>query len=239
MLKVTSLSFSYPTQPVLQDINFYINQGEFVSVLGKSGCGKTTLVNLLAGYLRYESGQILFNNHQLRQPGRNRIVMNQENDLFDWMTVKQNLEIVSKNKKQNAKYLDMVGLSQQRNFFPKQLSGGMKKRLALARALSIEPGFMILDEPFASLDYYTKAKLHVELDRIFFLTKKSTLLVTHDIDEAIFLSDRIILLGSKPTTVIKTYKLRYSHPRKQRIRKLKSYLTLEENIRNSLFGNDL
>jgi len=220
MIKITNLSFSYPARnrlkqkPVLSDINFKIKTGEFVSILGRSGCGKTTLVNILAGYLSAETGQILVNNIEVKKPGKNRIVVNQENDLFGWLTVWGNMQLVNRDENNINKYLKLVGLDDTRGYFPANLSGGMKKRLSLARALAVNPDFLILDEPFESLDHHLREELHLELDRIFSLTKKTTLLVTHNIDEAIFLSDRIIVLGGQPASILNQFKINFPHPRK-------------------------
>ena len=215
---------------ILNDLNFEIEKGEFVSVLGRSGCGKTTLTNIIAGYIKPTRGEILINNTTVNKPGKNRIVVNQENDLFEWMTVWENMRLVSKNKENINKYLSLVELGHIKQDFPNSLSGGMKKRLSLARALVVNPEFLILDEPFSSLDYSTKQSLHVELAKIFTTTKKTTLLVTHTIEEAIFLSDRIIILGGKPTSIIKIIKVDFSRPRKLSIKKTKKFNNLKDVI---------
>ena len=199
---------------VFDKLNLEIKDKEFVSLVGRSGCGKTTLVNILAGYLSAETGQILVNNIEVKKPGKNRIVVNQENDLFGWLTVWGNMQLVNRDENNINKYLKLVGLDDTRGYFPANLSGGMKKRLSLARALAVNPDFLILDEPFESLDHHLREELHLELDRIFSLTKKTTLLVTHNIDEAIFLSDRIIVLGGQPASILNQFKINFPHPRK-------------------------
>mgnify|MGYP001616888184 CR=1 FL=1 len=230
MIKVSNLSFSYPAgnylkqKPVLAGINFEIKTGEFVSILGRSGCGKTTLVNILAGYLPAKTGQVLINNVEIKKPGKNRIVVNQENDLFKWLTVWENMKIVNHDEKNINKYLKLVSLNDVKQYFPNHLSGGMKKRLSLARALAVNPDFLILDEPFESLDHHLREELHLELDRIFSLTKKTTLLVTHNIDEAIFLSDRIIVLGGQPASIINQFQINFSHPRKLSLKNNHSFM---------------
>jgi NitT/TauT family transport system ATP-binding protein len=239
MINIKNISFTYPAsnhikeKPVLTGINFSIKDGEFVSMLGCSGCGKTTLANILAGYLTAQTGMILINNIEVKKPGKNRIVVNQENDLFPWMTVWENMKLANSNEKDIDKYLKLVGLEDYKQYFPNHLSGGMKKRLSLARALVVNPDFLILDEPFDSLDYRIREGLHVELDRIFSSTKKTSLLVTHDIDEAIFLSDRIIILGGTPTSIVSQFNIDFPHPRKSSIRKTKKFVQYRDKIKHS------
>jgi len=239
MIHIKNISFNYPAgnhikeKPVLTGINFSIKDGEFVSVLGRSGCGKTTLANILAGYLTPQTGEVLINNIKVKKPGKNRIVVNQENDLFPWMTVWENMKLANSNEKEINKYLKLVNLKDYKQYFPNHLSGGMKKRLSLARALVVNPDFLILDEPFDSLDYRIREVLHIELDRIFSSTKKTTLLVTHDIDEAIFLSDRIIILGGTPTSVVGQFDINFLHPRELSIRKTKKFVQYKDKIKYS------
>lgn len=238
MICVKNISYSYPAdknnrKEVLADVTFDMENGEFVSILGSSGCGKTTLVNILAGYLKNDTGKIIVNNVEVNKPGRNRIVVNQENDLFDWMTVEENMKLVNSDQKDIDKYLNLVGLREFKEYLPKKLSGGMKKRLSLARALVVNPDFLILDEPFAFLDHVTREDLHTELDKIFSFTKKTILLVTHNIDEAIFLSDRIIVLGDKPASVVNDVKISFPHPRRAGIKNTKSFSSLKSIIKKS------
>lgn len=238
MINIKNISFSYPANNhikeklVLADINFDIKDGEFVSMLGRSGCGKTTLSNILAGYLIAQTGKILINNIEVKRPGKNRIMVNQENDLFPWMTVWENMKLANINENEINKYLKLVGLGDCKQYFPNHLSGGMKKRLSLARALVVNPDFLILDEPFDSLDYRIREALHIELDRIFSSTKKTTLLVTHDLDEAIFLSDRIIILGSTPTSIVGQFNIDFPHPRKSSIRTTKKFVQYKDIIKH-------
>lgn len=239
MIHVTNISYSYSVnnhnkeKPILSNISFQINDGEFVSVLGKSGCGKTTLANIMAGYLTLKSGKVLINNLEVKKPGRNRVLVNQENDLFEWMTVLENMKLASGNMRNIKTYLKLVGLNKAVHHLPRTLSGGMKKRLSLARALVVNPNFLILDEPFASLDHKTKEELQLGLDKIFSFTKKTTLLVTHDIDEAIFLSDRIIILGGKPTSLVKNIIIDFPHPRRSDIKTTKKFSKLKDKIKIS------
>lgn len=239
MINIKNVSFSYVTnnhikgKAVLSGINFEIKNGEFMSILGRSGCGKTTLVNILAGYFITPTGKVLINNIEVKKPGKNRIVVNQENDLFPWMSVLANMKLANHNEKDINKYLTLVGLYEHKKYYPNQLSVGMKKRLSLARALVANPDFLILDEPFNSLDHRMKELLHLELDKIFSLTKKTILLVTHDIDEAIFLSDRIIVLGNKPASIVGKIKVDFPHPRELNIKNTKKFTEFKNKIKNS------
>lgn len=239
MINIKNISFSYPASNhirenlVLTGINFNIKDGEFVSILGRSGCGKTTLANILAGYLVAQNGKVLINNVAVKKPGKNRIVVNQENDLFTWMTVWENMKLVNSDERNIYKSLKLVGLDRHRQYFPNKLSVGMKKRLSLARALTVNPSFLILDEPFASLDHRIREELHIGLDKIFSFTKRTTLLVTHDIDEAVFLSDRIITLGDKPTSIMNELNVDFPHPRDLSIKNTKKFTEIKNKIRNS------
>ena len=241
MVDVQHISYAYTKKAasrsnlVLSNITFHIQAGEFVSILGHSGCGKTTLVNILAGYLSAGAGTILINNKKIRAPGRDRIVVNQENDVFPWMTVWDNMRLVNANKETIHTCAKLVGLSDVLNYYPNALSGGMKKRLSLARALVVNPDFLILDEPFASLDYMMRDELHGELDLLFSVTQKTTLLVTHDINEAIYLSDRIIILGGQPTSILAQLHINFSHPRSKMIENSKRFSQYRKRIKESYF----
>lgn len=235
MITINSISYTYLKAKAitLAPISLSIKSGEFISILGASGCGKTTLANILAGYFRPQTGEILIDGTKVQKPGKNRIVMNQENDLFAWMTVWEHMKLVERDEKKILKYLTLVGLESYQGYYPSALSGGMKKRLSLARALVVDPEFLILDEPFDSLDEHMKALLHVELDRIFSVTKKTIVLITHDIDEAIFLSDRVIILGGKPTAVVNQVVIDFSHPRTVKMQATEKFAKYRMNIARS------
>lgn len=239
MITIKNISHYYPSSKskdedmIFSNLNLEIRKGEFVSILGKSGCGKTTLANILAGYIKPISGEILINNNAINKPGKNRILVNQENDLFEWITVIGNISIGTNNLLKINKYLKLVDLDQYKYIYPNHLSGGMKKKLSLARALAVDPDFLILDEPFSSLDYHTRQSLHLELDKIFTITEKTIFLVTHDIEEAIFLSDRIIVVGGKPTSIRKEFKIGLSHPRKLNMKNTRQFDAIKLQIQKS------
>jgi len=203
MLKLRDVTFKYgrSEKAIFNCLNFSIKEKEITSLVGPSGIGKTTLVNIIAGYLPVSSGEVIVRGQQVNRPGKNRIVINQENDLFPWMTVYENLKIVLKDDSKIEKLLQRVDLHDCYDKYPYALSGGMKKRLSFARAMAIDTDFIIMDEPFSSQDVKTKKKLHEDLLKIAKQEGKTVLLITHDIEEAIFLSDRILILGGEPVRV--------------------------------------
>ena len=193
----------------LRDINLDIPEGQFVCLLGPSGCGKSTLLNAVAGFALPSSGAITVNGTTVTGPGPDRGMVFQEYALFPWMTVAQNigfgLEIKGMDKAQIANKVDallnMLGLSDFRGRFPKDLSGGMRQRVAIARVLALDSPTMLMDEPFGALDALTRRNLQDELLRIWSELKKTIIFVTHSIEEAIYLADRIVVMTYRPGTV--------------------------------------
>lgn len=205
---------------VLSAINLDINEGEFVSILGPSGCGKSTLLSIIAGLTKPTSGEVLLNGRRITKPGKDRGMVFQQAALFPWMTVEENVMFpirkeMSKSQAREVShhYLHMVQLGNYIKHSPHELSGGMQQRVAIARALSMNPKVLLMDEPFGALDEQTKSMLHVELEKIWVETKKTILFVTHSISEAIKLSDRIIVMGTRPGVVLKDIHVGISRPR--------------------------
>lgn len=190
----------------LKDINLTLYRNEFVCVVGASGCGKSTLLNIIAGLEEPTSGQILLEGEPIDGPGANRGMVFQNYTLYPWLTVSQNVEFGMKMQKiptaerqQRVKYyLEIVGLSRFADALPKSLSGGMKQRVAIARALANEPDILLMDEPFGALDAQTKEVLQEFMLQLWRQTQKTILMVTHDVEEAVFLSQRIYVLSSRP-----------------------------------------
>jgi len=188
---------------VLRGIDARIFEGEFVSLIGPSGCGKTTLLNCVAGLLPVSGGRILLGNHPVLGPGRDRGMVFQQDSILPWRTVLRNVEYGLELRGEPAAarratalaFLRVVGLERFADFYPKELSGGMKKRVALAAVFANNPAVLLMDEPFGSLDYPTKLSLQRELLTIWEHEQKTTLFVTHDLEEAILLSDRIFALS--------------------------------------------
>ena len=194
---------------VLDGISFQLGRGSFVSIVGPSGCGKSTLLNIIGGFLQPTGGLVTLNGQPVHCPQPGTVVIFQESGLFPWRTALENaaygLELAgvrAKTAKRRARaFLQLVGLTQFESFYPAQLSGGMKQRVALARALAVEPQVILLDEPFGALDVLTRIRLQLELERIWRTFGTTILLVTHDIEEAVLLSDRILVLDEVPARI--------------------------------------
>lgn len=213
-LKVQHLSKSYKVgaPPVFADINFEIDKGEFICIIGHSGCGKTTILNVLAGLEEASSGYAFMMGREIKGPGLERGVVFQGHALMPWMSVLENVCFAVKSKFPDwdkariaahaQKYLDLVGLSQASKKKPSELSGGMKQRVGIARAFAIEPQMLLLDEPFGALDALTRGTIQDELLKICHETEQTVFMITHDVDEAILLSDRIMLMSNGPNARI-------------------------------------
>jgi NitT/TauT family transport system ATP-binding protein len=203
-----------------------IEPGEFVTIVGPSGCGKSTFLHIVGGFEQATSGSILLQDRPIAKPGPDRGMMFQEPALFPWRTVFGNvvwgLEAQGVEKKERCKitenYLRMVGLWNFANSYPNELSGGMKQRVALARVLSFEPELLLMDEPFGALDAQTRELMQEELQRIWDQTQKTVLLVTHDLDEAIYMSDRVIVFSARPGRIKKEFPIDLPRPRKIEIK---------------------
>ncbi|MDO8127824.1 MAG: ABC transporter ATP-binding protein [Candidatus Brocadiales bacterium] len=209
------------TTLALQDINFDVRQGEFVCIVGPTGCGKTTLLNIVAGLEKAGCGDVLCNGRRVKGPGMDRIVMFQESVLFPWLTARKNIEIGLKSRglskeARRAKAMDflrLVHLSRFADAYPHELSGGMRQRVALARSLAMDPEILLMDEPFTALDAQTRWILHYELQSIWEKTGKTILFVTHNLREAVCLADRVIVLSSRPGRMKQEYKIDLPRPR--------------------------
>lgn len=197
----------------LQDINLEIKDGEFVCLLGPSGCGKSTLLNIIAGLEKATAGTALIDGKEIKGAGPDRVVMFQESALFPWLRVIENVEFGMKiagipkaeRREKAIHYLKMVHLSKFQNSYVHELSGGMKQRVALARALALDSKVLLMDEPFAALDSQTKMILQLELQKICMETKKTIIFVTHNVEEAAFLADRVIVMAANPGRIKKEF----------------------------------
>ena len=190
----------------LEDVSFSVKEKEFVCILGPSGCGKTTLIRIIAGLEKPTKGTVLLDGKPITEPGRDRCMVFQEFALFPWRTVLGNVTFglekmkIPKEERQEValRYIDLVGLKGFENRYPHELSGGMKQRVGIARALAIDPAFLLMDEPFGSLDEESRKIFQSELLMIWENTKKTILFVTHSVDEAVFLADRIFVMTARP-----------------------------------------
>lgn len=207
--------------PALDPVNIEINEGEFVVFVGPSGCGKTTLLNLIAGFARPSGGQILLDGKEVERPGRDRLMMFQEPALFPWLNVIDNvsygvprnwLRLAARKEKARA-FLRMVHLEKVEKSLIHELSGGMKQRVALARALAPDPRVLLIDEPFSGLDAMVKLELYLELQRIHQETRKTIIFVTHEMQEAACLGDRILIFSGSPGRVMHEVRIDLPRPR--------------------------
>lgn len=207
------------TTPVLDDISLAVNEGEFVCLLGPSGCGKSTLLNTMAGFLSPTSGEINVDGQVVRGPDPRRIFVFQERGVFPWLTVEGNIafglfHLTREERRQRvARYIKMVGLEGFERAYPAALSGGMKQRVEVARALAVNPDMLFLDEPFGALDSITRLTMRAELLRIWQAERKTIIFVTHDIDEAVQLADRVVVMSARPATIQQIVDIDIAHPR--------------------------
>ncbi|ACK67483.1 nitrate ABC transporter, ATPase subunits C and D [Rippkaea orientalis PCC 8801] len=225
---IENVSKVYPTPKgpytVLKDVNLTVKDGEFICVIGHSGCGKSTLLNMVSGFATPTDGSVLVNGKPVTKPGPDRMVVFQNYALLPWLTVFENVylavDAVDPNRREAEKraivrdHLAMVGLSEAENKKPTQISGGMKQRVSIARALAIRPEVLILDEPFGALDAITKEELQEELLKIWNDHRCTVLMITHDIDEALFLADRLVMMTNGPAAAIgEIMTIPFSRPR--------------------------
>jgi NitT/TauT family transport system ATP-binding protein len=222
-LHEVSKEFGTAKSPVrtLQDISFEVNDGEIVAILGPSGCGKTTLLRIIAGLDRPSSGDVLLDGEKVEQPSPQFGMVFQEHALLPWLNVRKNASIglemrgISREKTQELvmQYISMVGLQDSAERYPHELSGGMRQRAAVARALTLEPKLLLLDEPFSALDLQTRRQIQQDIMKVQERTGKAIIMVTHSIEEAIYLADRLVLLSSRPGLVREILKIDLDRPR--------------------------
>jgi ABC-type nitrate/sulfonate/bicarbonate transport system ATPase subunit len=206
--------------PVIDDVSCTVREGEFVAIVGPSGCGKSTLMNMIAGFIRPDAGSIIVNGVQRSKPDSRGILISQHGSVFPWLTVRENLMFglnghAPANKADIADhYAGIVGLKGFEASYPHELSGGMLKRAELARALVVKPDILYMDEPFSALDALMSLRMRNELLRILAKERHTVMLITHDIEEAIHLADRILVLSPRPTRIQATFRVPFPHPRR-------------------------
>jgi NitT/TauT family transport system ATP-binding protein len=220
-----SLSFDTPKGKlrVVDDVSYAIHDGDFIAVIGPSGCGKTTMMSMLAGFQKPTTGEVLFDGNPVKGPGPERGVIFQEYGVFPWLTVKENIvfglklkanHVPAKDQHQICEhYLALMGLSDFANSYPKHLSGGMRQRLAIARAYAVKPQFLLMDEPFGALDAQTRMVMQHDLQVMLASEGASVLFVTHDITEAVMLSDSVIIMSRRPARVLAEVSIDLPRPR--------------------------
>jgi nitrate/nitrite transport system ATP-binding protein len=242
-LEVVNLRKSYSKQDgneftVLDNVNLTVGENEYISVIGHSGCGKSTLLKIVAGLERATSGRVMLDGKEIRKPGAERMMVFQQYSLLPWLTVRENIRLaideVLKNTTRADKlsivneHLAMVNLTNAADKYPDELSGGMKQRVGIARALAIRPKMLLMDEPFGALDALTRGKLQRQVLDIWENQKQAVMMITHDVDEAIYMSDRIVLMTNGPRANIgEILDVPFSHPRNlSEMRNSKEYYEL-------------
>jgi len=218
-VSVRNVTMRFGGMPVLEDVSLDVRDGEFVCILGPSGCGKSTLLNIIGGFLAPSQGSVMIDDEQVTGPDPRRIFVFQERGVFPWLTVEGNIGFglfrLSEEEKRNriAYYVQLVGLRGFERAYPRELSGGMKQRLEVARALAVNPDVLYLDEPFGALDSITRLQMRRELLRIWQTERKTVLFVTHDIEESVQLADRVVVMSQRPAKIQRIVDIDIAHPR--------------------------
>lgn len=246
LISVRDLRKVFPTQGgelvALQDVGLEVPEGQFVSFIGPSGCGKSTLLNIIGGLLPRTSGEVLFRGENQDRPRREMGMMFQSPVLFPWRTVLDNVLLPielfgldrARYREKAMELLELVGLKDFEDSYPRQLSGGMQQRAALSRVLVYDPEVLLLDEPFGSLDEFTREALNLELMRIWAGTGKTALFVTHNIGEAVFLSDRVVVMTPRPGQVVRVIDVDLPRPRGREVMRTQRYADLVFEVRELL-----
>lgn len=245
-VSIRGLSFQYMTggRPFLaiKDLSLDVHDKEFVCIIGPSGCGKSTLLSLLAGLQNPTRGRILIDGQLIDGPRSERAMVFQGDSVFPWLTVSRNVEFglryraldARERKERAGRYLELVGLSHVANRYPKELSGGMRKRVDMARAFAVQPNLLLMDEPYGSLDAMTKEQLQSEVLRIWSSEAITTCFITHDLEEAIFLADRVIVLAADPGRLWSTLPVTLPRPRAPSIKMTTEFQALRHTLSDML-----
>jgi NitT/TauT family transport system ATP-binding protein len=238
-----SVAFQTPSGPlrVVDDVSYRIADREFVSIIGPSGCGKTTMMNLVAGFSKPTSGAVLLDGQPIAAPGPDRGVIFQEYGVFPWLTVRQNiafgLNLRASRVPQDERdaicerYMRLMGLADFAHAWPKTLSGGMRQRLAIARAYAVKPEFLLMDEPFGALDAQTRSAMQDLLIEVLHAEGKTVMLITHSVEEAVYLSDRIIVMTARPASIREVIRVPFVHPREEALHDKPEFADLRSHIR--------
>jgi len=240
------VSVSFGDLKVVDDVSFGIADREFVSVIGPSGCGKTTMMNIVAGFVNPSSGTVLLDGKPITGPGPERGVIFQEYGVFPWLTVRQNIEFGLKlaanrgtdaNYKDRreeicARYMGLMGLADFADAYPKTLSGGMRQRLAIARAYAVKPEFLLMDEPFGALDAQTRSNMQDLLLEVLAAERKTVMLITHSVEEAIYLSSKILVVTARPSRIREVIQVPFGYPRDDKLHESHEFGEMRAHIRD-------
>jgi len=223
----------------MSDVSLAVEDGEFLAIVGPSGCGKTTLLNIVAGLLPYEEGIVSIDGKQVKGPGVDRAVVFQHSSLLPWRTISGNVRYgmeMQRRFDENTMreradhFVKMVGLNGFERHYPNELSGGMQQRVNLARALAADPKVLLMDEPFAALDAQTREFMQAELLKIWSQDKKTVLFITHQINEAVYLADRVAVMSARPGRLKGTFKIPFGRPRTLSLKRDPQFLEIEDSI---------
>jgi NitT/TauT family transport system ATP-binding protein len=226
---------------VVDNVSFGVSEGEFIALVGPSGCGKTTMLNLLAGFVQPSKGAVLLDERPVSGPGPERGVIFQEYGVFPWLTVAENIAFglklhankVNEEKRRDIceRYLALMRLTDFRNAYPKTLSGGMRQRVALARAYAVNPQFLLMDEPFGALDAQTRSAMQDLLLEVLGTEGKTVVMITHSVDEALYLASRVIVVSARPARIRKIIDVPFAYPRSESLHETPEFAALRSEIR--------
>lgn len=226
---------------VVDDVSFGVSDGEFVALVGPSGCGKTTMLNMMAGFMEPSSGSVTLDGQPIRGPGAERGMMFQDYGVFPWLSVEENIAFGLKLKANRVPaerrrrivdhYLELMALSEFRKAYPKTLSGGMRQRLALARAYAVEPDFLLMDEPFGALDAQTRTSMQDLLLSIMGEVRKTVMLITHSVEEALYLASKILVISARPSRIRQVIEVPFGYPRSADLRDSAEFGELRAHVR--------
>ena len=228
---------------VVRDVSFDIREGDFIALVGPSGCGKTTMLNMLAGFAQPSRGEVLLDGAPVQGPGPDRGVIFQDYGVFPWLTVERNIRFgldlavkrrIPRNERKEIveKYMGLMRLSEFRTAWPKDLSGGMRQRLALARAYAANPRFLLMDEPFGALDAQTRSDMHDLLLDIMQAERKTALLITHSVEEALYLANRVVVVSARPAQVVERLEVPFDFPRDKGLPDSPAFVDLRRHLRD-------
>jgi len=241
-----NVSLEFPTaagrMKIVDDVSYAIRQGEFVSIIGPSGCGKTTMMNMVAGFVQPSRGAVTLDGRQVSGPGPDRGVIFQEYGVFPWLSVRDNIAFgltLGANRVDEAKraaicdrYMELMGLADFADAYPKTLSCGMRQRLAIARAYAVNPEFLLMDEPFGALDAQTRSAMQDLLLEVLAAESKTVMLITHSVEEAVYLSSRIVVMTARPTHIREIVEVPFGYPRHESLHEDPKFGELRSHIRD-------
>ena len=244
-IQFDKVSFDFQTDNgplrVVDDVSLDISENEFICIVGPSGCGKTTLMNLLAGFAKPSEGCLTLDGKPIQGPGRDRGVIFQEYGVFPWLTVEQNIRFglklagsktpAAETESVCRKYLELMGLIDFAKAFPKTLSGGMRQRLAIARAYAAQPEFLLMDEPFGALDAQTRSKMQNLLLEVLQREGKTVMMITHSVDEAVYLASRIVVVTARPARIKEIIEIPFGYPRHESLHETAEFIAIKAHVR--------